>query len=250
MINNLQNVILGLIELLANDLRKKKRTRNSLLIIFFPALITTGVILITNSQNLKDYQLVICIIVAFVSLIILVSSLLAFSNDYVSIKNPFEIELKNLSQERERLKGEVKSEKNKSNNNVFNTIQLNLNQTTEYYTINKSQARKSFGISVAAIIAGFITTLVGIWLIYFGGNVPVSIITLSSSVILEIIGGLYFSMYKKSLTQLNFFYEKLENMQDTMLAIELTNNISDETKKNEIQEKIILNLIQRSSQTS
>ncbi|MES5896657.1 hypothetical protein [Bacillus cereus group sp. RP43] len=58
---------------------------------------------------------------------------------------------------------------------------------------------------------------------------------------------MYFHVYKKSLEQLNFFYEKLEKTQDTMVAIELTNSINDDVKKIELQEKIILNLIERSS---
>ncbi|WP_445683389.1 hypothetical protein [Solibacillus sp. FSL W8-0474] len=64
---------------------------------------------------------------------------------------------------------------------------------------------------------------------------------------LEFIGAMYFVVYNKSLKQLNFFYSKLEKVQDTMIAIELTNSINDEPKKVEFQEKIVINLIERSS---
>ena len=43
--------------------------------------------------------------------------------------------------------------------NIFDTIQLNLNQLNEYYTINKAQARRSFAASLFAIIAGLIVML-------------------------------------------------------------------------------------------
>ncbi|MBU5213064.1 TRADD-N-associated membrane domain-containing protein [Heyndrickxia oleronia] len=189
----------------------------------------------------------ISIIIIIFSLLLLISAILGFSDEYVSVKNPFEIELRKLSKEREELKKKAHSEEPKLENNVFNTIQLNLNQTTEYYTINKSQARKSFATSVTAIVAGLITVLMGIWLIYFKGNITTSIVSIASGVLLEVIGGMYFHIYNKSLEQLNYFYEKLEKMQDTMVAIELTNSINDERKKIEMQEKVIINLIERSS---
>ena len=47
---------------------------------------------------------------------------------------------------------------------VLGTIQLSLNQLTEYYAINKAQARRSFNFSVVAIGMGLITLVSGIWL--------------------------------------------------------------------------------------
>ncbi|RCW62967.1 TRADD-N-associated membrane domain-containing protein [Saliterribacillus persicus] len=212
--------ILGLIELLANKLRKNKKVRISILLTSSILLFFDAIILFFYNDNLKDYQLAICIFVMLTSFILLLSSLLAFSEDPVSIKNPFEIELKKLSAEREELKKKVDYEDSNSENNLFNTIQLNLNQTTEYYTINKSQARKSFGVSITAIVAGLITILAGIWFIYLNETITASVISIVSGVLLEIIGGMYFYMYDKSIKQLNYFYGKLEKMQDTMLAIE------------------------------
>jgi len=245
--NILYESILGLVELLANDLRNKKRLRISILITSSIFLLLGSILIIFFSSSINDYLFGISISVIIISSFLLVSSILGFSNEHVSIKNPFDIELKHLSKEREELKKRTKNEDSKLEDNVFNTIQINLNQTTEYYTINKSQARNSFGASITAIVAGLITLLAGIWLIYFDGNFTTSIISIMAGVLLEVIGGLYFHIYNKSLEQLNYFYGKLEKMQDTMLAIELTNSINDEQKKLEIQEQIIEKLMDRSS---
>ncbi|RPF55264.1 TRADD-N-associated membrane domain-containing protein [Aquisalibacillus elongatus] len=246
--NVFPEAILGLIELLANYLREKNKLRISILFISIIFLLSGAMIIFFYDGDLSDYFIPISFIVICVSILLLISAILGFSNEYVSVKNPFDVELKNLSKEREELK-KKKTKNNDStfNNNVFNTIQLNLNQTTEYYTINKSQARKSFTASVTAIVAGLITILVGIWLIYFKENITTSVISFASGVLLEIIGGMYFHLYNKSLEQLNYFYGKLERMQDIMVAIELANGINDETKKVELQEKIIVKLIERSS---
>jgi len=243
-----KEALIVFVELFANYLRKKKKLKLFLLIISPIILVSTATFIIFYNNNIKVYQLVISIFVIIVSFLVSVSSILGFSEeDNIRFKDPFDIELKKLSKEREELKKKVSNDYSNLENNVFNTIQLNLNQTTEYYTINKSQARRSFGASVFAIVAGLVTILVGIWLMYFKENITSSIISFASSVLLEVIGGMYFHIYNKSLNQLNYFYGKLEKMQDTMIAIELTNGIKDENKKMELQEKLIINLIERSS---
>lgn len=235
------------IELLSDLLRKNKILRNFLLIFSILSLIFVVCVFYFFYHAMDENSFVIAIISLFISIILFIPSLLAFSKEPINIRNPVEVELKMLSEERVELKRKVDMNDPESVESVFNIIQLNLNQTTEYYTINKSQARKSFGMSLTAIIAGFITILLGIWLVYFDDKLSISIISVASGILLEFIGAMYFVVYNKSLKQLNFFYSKLEKVQDTMIAIELTNSINNEAKKIELQEKIVINLIERSS---
>ncbi len=236
-----------LLELITNTLREKKKARIFFLVTSLAAFVMSAFTLIYLRGNLKDYEVGINIFISLCSFAIFSASLLAFSKEPINFKNPLDIELEKLSEEREQLKAKVQDKDIKVKNNVFNTIQLNLNQTTEYYTINKSQAKQSFRASIFAIIIGLTTLVVGIWFMFYKENITMATISAISSVLLEAIGGMYFYVYKKSLEQLNFFYDKLEKTQDTMVAIELTNNISDDAKKMELQEKVILNLIERSS---
>lgn len=130
---------------------------------------------------------------------------------------------------------------------IFNTIQLSLNQLNEYYTINKDQARRSFHFSLFAIIIGLVTIIAGIWLHFLGiAKIELVYITGASGIILEFIGGAYFFMYNKSLEQVNLFFGQLIKIQDTMLSINLAENISDNNKKIEMSEKIITSLLERS----
>ncbi|MGH0950692.1 TRADD-N-associated membrane domain-containing protein [Bacillus mycoides] len=241
-----------IIELLTNALRDRKKARIVSLVLSIAFLIGIAFTLFFFKGNLKDYQIAAGLITMVISLMVFSASLFAFSKEPVNFRNQLDIELEKLSVERAELKAKVvqsESEEIKDKNNVFNTIQLNLNQTTEYYTINKSQAKQSFRASIFAIVIGLITLVVGIWFMFSKENITMATISAISSVLLEAIGGMYFYVYKKSLEQLNFFYDKLEKTQDTMVAIELTNNISDDAKKMELQEKVILNLIERSSNT-
>lgn len=155
-----------------------------------------------------------------------------------------ETELKNLKTERDAIKQKIEAEKEFD---IFQTIQLSLNQLNEYYTINKNQAKSSFRFSVFAIVIGLITILTGIWLHYLNiTKIEISYLTAISGLILEFIGGAYFFMYKKSLEQVNFFFGQLIKIQDTMLSINLANNIESVEVKTEMNEKIIGSLLQRS----
>jgi hypothetical protein len=155
------------------------------------------------------------------------------------------IDLEGLRKERE----EIKKKFSQKQDDVFNTIQLSLNQLTEYYTINLSQARSSYRWSIAAIIVGIITLLSGIWFFYLGENPNINLAIISgiSGTIIEFIGASNIYIYNKSLKQLNIYFRELIAIQDTMLAIELCDKIEDTDKKTQIKEKIILSLMGRSS---
>lgn len=157
-------------------------------------------------------------------------------------------ELERLRGEREELKKRVEVESSKGD--AFDSIQLSLNQLTEYYTINKGQARNSFRSSLFALVVGLATLISGIWFFYFHqGNVQLAALSSISGVLIQFIGGAYFVLYRKSLEQLNFFYENLVTMQDTMLAIQLTEQL-EEGRRSEVYEKIIMSLMSRRSRSA
>lgn len=158
------------------------------------------------------------------------------------------IELESLREERHRIQERLADQPKPD---VLDTIQLSLNQLTEYYTINKSQARNSFRFSVFAVIVGLATLLAGIWLFYLDEtpNVEMTAISGIAGILAQFIGGAYFYLYRKSLEQLNFFFGQLVKMQDTMLSVRLCDQISPEDRQNELREKVILTLLERSSGT-
>jgi len=185
------------------------------------------------------------LIVLFIIFIIIVTLLFLTILSYTSIKitaGGIALELNEIKREREDIK---KGISHAPEVNIFDTVQLGLNQLTEYYTINKSQARNSFRFSIFAIVLGLITIVGGIWIFYFRDTPNLQLATISSisGTLIESIGGLYFLIYKKSLEQLNYFYDKLTETQNIMLAVKLAESMENEEKKAEVREKIIISLI-------
>lgn len=99
---------------------------------------------------------------------------------------------------------------------------LNLNQIHEYYAINKTQARNSFTFSMIAISAGLSVLVIGIVLLYenklSGGVATLSGIT---GLFLQLIGGLNLVLYRKCIDQLYYFYQRLSDMHNAILALKL-----------------------------
>jgi len=152
-------------------------------------------------------------------------------------------DLESIKQERNEIKQKLKNDQH----DIFQIIDLNLNQVSEYYTINKAQARISFMYSIFAITIGLLTIIAGIWLRYLGKiEFELSFLTGVAGIISEFIGVSCFFLYKKSLEQLNSFFNQLMVIQDTMLAINLARNLSTPESKNEIETKIISTLLERS----
>lgn len=193
-------------------------------------------------QENKEYLLNSVLPFLIIPLIAIV--LPVFIYFYEQFPVALETELKNLRAERVIITKKLEKDKELD---IFHTIQLSLNQLNEYYSINKDQARSSFKFSIFSIVIGLITIITGIWLYYLDiKNIEISYISTISGIISEFIGGAYFFMYKKSSEQVNFFFGQLIKIQDTMLSINLADNINDKTKKVEIHEKIIISLLERS----
>lgn len=153
-------------------------------------------------------------------------------------------ELDQLRGQREKLQDKISS---KEQADIFDVIQLSLSQVTEYYTINKSQARKSFDFSVFAVFVGLTTIIGGIWLIYSrnpsSSKASVGTISAVSGLLLQFLGGANFYIYNKSLVQMNYFYDRLMQMQDTMLSIKVGEQIQNAEARDRVKERIVSGLL-------
>ena len=156
-------------------------------------------------------------------------------------------EVREIQEERKKIIDKIEKD-----DSVIDIIQLNLNQITEYYTINKNQARRSFSFSVLVIFVGFIAVIAAVLIPFFqkGQKLELSIISGISGILLQFIGGANFVLYNRTVEQSNRFYQQLTRMQDTMLAVELCKQVKDEKKTLHLMEKLISALIERSSSGS
>jgi hypothetical protein len=168
---------------------------------------------------------------------------------YLSLKkssNLFDEEIKPFVDYQNIINAKIKE---KSKEDVTDIIQTELNQLTQYYIINKSQAKNSFYFSVFISLIGTFTLIGGIWLFYLrpSPNLPFAALTSISGVMLQFIGGSFFILYRKSIEQVNNFFSQLIITQDTALAIQLTKELHGEEKQTDLTEKIVLTLLERSS---
>jgi hypothetical protein len=154
--------------------------------------------------------------------------------------------LEDLRQERESIRQRAQGSAAVGKDfDVTTTIELNLNKLNEYYTLNLSQAARSFGMSITLIMAGFGLLCFGIWKVMQAGEGTTTVAVLSSisGILLQFIGGTAFWLYGKSLNQLNLFFAQLVRMQDTMLGIKLVDKITGDDNRSRVTESIILKLL-------
>ena len=193
------------------------------------------------------------IIAAMIAIVGVLLSTIVFALYQARRSATLEKEQLNLIQrEREQINVRImETDKEEPKKNIVDIIQLGLNHLTEYYVINKGQAKNSFRLSVSLIVIGFLTIIFGVSILY-SGQLSITLATVSgiSGVLLQFIGGASFFVYRKSLEQLNFYYNQLIKMQDTMLAIQLIENLPSQEKHLDLMEKLILALLTRSSKES
>lgn len=108
-------------------------------------------------------------------------------------------------------------------------------QLTEYYKINVSQLRWSFGSSLAALFAGLAALLAGVALVLGGNSGLASQLVILGGVLTEFIAAGFFLLYSRNLEQLNICYDKLIKHQDTLYAMSLANHIAEPDRSNAFQ---------------
>jgi hypothetical protein len=141
----------------------------------------------------------------------------------------------------------------KIDGDIHRTIKSEIKWLNDYYKMNKKQATYSFNASISAIILGLITIATGIWLYFIQtSSLPFAAITSISGILSQFIGASYFVMYRTSIRQVNYFFNQLVVMQDTMLTVELAQSLPNgakpsEKKQIELIEKIVVAVLERSS---
>lgn len=114
----------------------------------------------------------------------------------------------------------------------------NNDEITDYFKISKSQAKSSFWFSVISCIVGMGALAIGIYGIVILKDVSVSVISLISGSISELISGTVFWVHNKSALQLNHYYNALHENEKFLSAVNIADKLSIE-KREEILVEII-----------
>ncbi len=236
---------------LVDLLRKDTKHRKATIIISVILFALAGIALALGSFNLvtqipKEVFVNIAATLALLGIVSLTASLAASLPPEAIPPFLYRQEMRELRKERDEI---IERNVEKKKTDLFDTVQLSLNEIREYCVLNKRQAWSSFAFGVFAIILGLLTLLFGVWQFYKGTspNVTIPSLVSVSGLLVQFLGGTSLFLYRTTLQQGNFYFAHLVQMQDMMLAIKLCGESTDGVKKTALQEKIIDALLRRTS---
>ncbi len=118
----------------------------------------------------------------------------------------------------------------------------------QYYKIGLTQTQKSYTYSIVSMWIGFIIILLGIILYLFPANITnqdltsgnFHILTIVSGIFTEFISALFLWIYKSSVNNLTYFYNRQIFIHNTLLAYKISTSMNDaDLAKKIIVEKIL-----------
>lgn len=137
-----------------------------------------------------------------------------------------------------------KNRKSKEFDDILQMMLLNMREIKEYYVLSKNMAKRSFNLAVAMCVLGFLAIASSIISLFLTDvNFIEALIPIIGGTIVELIAGTTLVVYKKSLEQLNKYYDALHNNERFLSVVNLVDKLSD-NKKDEVYINIINNQLQ------
>lgn len=133
-----------------------------------------------------------------------------------------ERENKEISEAMQGLNALMESNNNYSQN-IMELMFENLRELREFYVISKVQIRRSFSAALISCFAGFVLFITSIILFILKENSQASFMAELSGIIVEIISGLFFWLYKAASKQLENYYKRLEKTEEYLIALQVIN---------------------------
>lgn len=129
--------------------------------------------------------------------------------------------------------------------NVLGLMKLNLSSINEYYTWSQKQAKSAFLWATGICIAGCGLCGLGILIPVLKDNIDFkySVIPVIGGVITDVISGTIFFVYRKSLTQLNYYHKALHEDQRFLSSVNLISKFKNDDLGDEMLQKIIQSTI-------
>lgn len=138
----------------------------------------------------------------------------------------------------------VENQTDYNTSDILELMSLNMREIKEYYILSKTMAKRSFNLSIVMCILGFFTissSIVGIFLKDI--NFMEALVPVIGGSIVEVIAGTSFVVYKKSLEQLNQYFESLHNNERFLSVVSLVSKLT-ESKKDDVYINIINNQLE------
>lgn len=104
--------------------------------------------------------------------------------------------------------------------NVLELMLKNVKELREYYVISKQQARKSFSAALFICFFGIVIYVLGIGSYIFFDK-DISIISIISGTVVEVIAGLFFWLYREATNQLAIYHQRLGSTEKYLTVIQI-----------------------------
>lgn len=139
----------------------------------------------------------------------------------------------------------LEGDKELPDRDALELIKVNLANINEYYIWSQKQAKSAFNAAIATCSVGFllVVTAVLIPIVKQDFNSTISFISFLGGAITEVIGGTIFFVYRKSLTQLNYYHKALHEDQRFLSSVNLINKFHDKNAGDEMLKEIIQSAI-------
>lgn len=136
---------------------------------------------------------------------------------------------------------------------ILELMLANMKEIKDYYVLSKMQAKNSFGLAVTMCIMGFILMGISVAAAFFNsGNLISTIVPAIGAAIVEIIAGTSLFVYRKSLDQLNRYYNSLHSNERFLSMVNIVSKVSGD-KQDDVYIEIIrsqIDLISKGEMTA
>lgn len=136
-----------------------------------------------------------------------------------------------------------KEDVSNSKTDIIGLMLKNNDETTEYFSISKSQAKSSFLVAIITCIFGvsFLITAIAITLIT--KQLDLALIPAIGGAITELISGTVLWVHNKSAVQLNHYYDALHENERFLSTVTLVDKLSSESQEEMYKEIIRSQLV-------
>ncbi|WP_202983874.1 TRADD-N-associated membrane domain-containing protein [Paenibacillus sp. EKM212P] len=203
--------------------------------IFFGAIAFLGFLGIVKIIDLNIY--LSCSLSVFAGLM--------FAASFASAKqNNFDAEIKALEKQLERK--DQKWGSPKAARYFDDLVAINLRNLEDYYDLVKNSNRKSFNASLVMSIFGVLLISSGLIVSYvFSDLSNISYVVTGAGVLVEVISGLMFYLYNRTVLQLKGYHDSLLDVQNILLCFKLVEDTNEEAIRVEVMKQMIEFLVRR-----
>lgn len=150
---------------------------------------------------------------------------------YIAKRSIDKADEKNEDKQVEKAIEEIKID-NAENDNVLEIMLKNVKELREYYVISKQQARKSFSAALFICFFGICIYLLGI-IAFVWFEKDISIISVISGTVVEVIAGLFFWLYKEATKQLSIYHQRLGATERYLIVYQMICEVPEEKRYEE-----------------